>query len=72
LYRRTKNHPRNIRSGLDYSRQEDSLDSAEAAEPLPLSTEDLKRLTEMKNRAATMPVVIMDSILPGQKLYFQR
>ena len=66
----------NIReqSRLHYTNhlQDDYWDRAEAAEPLPLSTQDLDRFSEMSSRGTTMPVVILDCILPGQKIYFQR
>eukprot|EP00546_Thalassionema_frauenfeldii_P001545 CAMPEP_0178936270 /NCGR_PEP_ID=MMETSP0786-20121207/25082_1 /TAXON_ID=186022 /ORGANISM="Thalassionema frauenfeldii, Strain CCMP 1798" /LENGTH=267 /DNA_ID=CAMNT_0020614659 /DNA_START=310 /DNA_END=1113 /DNA_ORIENTATION=+ len=45
-------------------------DSAEAAEPLPLSIEDLKILSEMRTRRVTIPIVLLDSLLPGQEILF--
>jgi hypothetical protein len=67
----SQSHP--SESVLRYSFSEgDYLDRADAAEPLSLSTKDLERLSELKTRAMTMPIVIMDVILPGQKLHFQR
>ena len=47
-------------------------DSPDAARPLQLSKEDLKRLSEMQNRRLTIPLVILDAVLPGQTLNFQR
>jgi hypothetical protein len=57
------------KSELYYSWEEDSEASAQ---PLPYSTRDLERLAELKTREITVPIVILDSILPGQKLHFQR
>ena len=51
---------------------EDSLDHADAAEPLRLTEEDLRLLTEMKNRQVTMPILLLDCLLPGQNLEFMR
>jgi hypothetical protein len=57
-------------SELCYSWGEE--DSAASAQPLPYSPKDLERLAELKTREITIPIVILDSILPGQKLYYQR
>jgi hypothetical protein len=46
-------------------------DSAEAAEPLPLTQEDLHRLSELKSRNLQMPIMILDAMLPLQTLTFQ-
>lgn len=46
-------------------------DRAEHASPLPLTAEDLKRLSQMKSRHCTMPIMILDAMLPRQKLSFQ-
>jgi len=46
-------------------------DSAEYAETLPLTLEDLSRLTKMKSRHCTMPIMILDAMLPKQKLSFK-
>jgi hypothetical protein len=46
-------------------------DSAEAAEPLPLTQEDLHRLLDLKSRNLQMPIMILDSMLPLQTLTFQ-
>ncbi len=71
LSSQSQSHP--SESALRYSFAEgDYLDRADAAEPLSLSTKDLERLSELKTRGMTMPIVIMDVILPGQKLHFQR
>jgi hypothetical protein len=56
------------KSELRYSWEEDSA----GAQPLPYSPKDLDRLAELKTREITVPIVILDSILPGQKLHFQR
>lgn len=47
---------------------EDSLDHADAAEPLQLTQEDLRMLTEMRRRQVTIPILLLDCILPGQNL----
>ena len=47
-------------------------DSPEAAKPLQLSIKDLERLADVKSRSVTMPIMIMDAMLPGQKLVFSR
>ena len=47
-------------------------DSPEAATPLCFSTKDLELMKEMKSRSLTMPVLILDAMLPGQKLTLQR
>jgi hypothetical protein len=47
-------------------------DSPEAATPLQLSVKDLELMTEIKSRSLTMPVLIIDAMLPGQKLTLQR
>jgi len=44
--------------------------SDEAAEMLPLSTSDMKRLKEITKRHITIPILIADSILPGQRINF--
>lgn len=51
---------------------EDSLDHADAAEPLRLTEEDLRLLTELKSRQVTMPILLLDCLLPGQNLEFMR
>lgn len=48
------------------------MDSAESAKPLSLSVADIQRFTELKSRTVTMPILIMDAIVPGQRLSFQR
>lgn len=47
-------------------------DSPEAATPLRLSAMDLDLMKEIKSRSLTMPVLILDAMLPGQKLTLQR
>ena len=42
------------------------------AAPLPLSASDLQRLTALKTRHQTIPLMIMDSMVPGQTISFQR
>ena len=37
-----------------------------------ITVADLQRLTEMKTRSLTMPIVILDALVPGQRLSFQR
>lgn len=59
---------RKQKSALKYNWE----DSAEAAEPLPLSIEDLKILSEMRTRRVTIPIVLLDSLLPGQEILFSR
>lgn len=46
-------------------------DSGDRAEPLPLTADDMKLLTEMKSRHTTIPILILDALLPGQKLCFK-
>lgn len=46
-------------------------DSAETAEPLPLTPDDLRRLESMRTRHCTIPIMILDALLPKQKLSFQ-
>lgn len=48
------------------------LDAADAARPLPLSQADLARMDEMKTRGKVIPVVLLDALLPGQRIYFSR
>ena len=50
----------------------DRMNRRGVSEPSPLSSHDLERLSELKNRKQTMPLVIMDIMLPGQTLYFSR
>ena len=40
--------------------------------PLPLTTSDLERLTALKARHKTIPLMIMDPLVPGQSISFQR
>ena len=47
-------------------------DSAEAAMPLPFSAADLQRLALLKSRHVTMPLLIMDALVPGQTMTFER
>jgi len=46
-------------------------DSSEHAEPLPLTPDDLRRLGRVQSRHTTLPVMILDAILPRQQLTFQ-
>jgi hypothetical protein len=46
-------------------------DSPEAAEPLPLTQSDLQRLLDLKSRNLQMPIMILDAMLPLQRLTFQ-
>jgi hypothetical protein len=46
-------------------------DSAEAAEPLPLTQADLHRMSDLKSRNLQMPIMILDAMLPLQTLTFQ-
>jgi hypothetical protein len=57
---------------INYYSNESTLDSADAAEPLPLTVDDLRMLTELRSRTLTMPIVLLDSILPGQEIPFAR
>ncbi|CAB9523608.1 ATP-dependent protease La (LON) domain [Seminavis robusta] len=41
------------------------------AAPLPLSTADLQRLMSMKSRHMTIPLLIMDAVVPGQTISFE-
>ena len=49
-----------------------AADDHENAEPLRMSALDLERFANIKTRGKTMPIVILDSVLPGQKYYFKR
>eukprot|EP00339_Tiarina_fusa_P002967 CAMPEP_0117020352 /NCGR_PEP_ID=MMETSP0472-20121206/15487_1 /TAXON_ID=693140 ORGANISM="Tiarina fusus, Strain LIS" /NCGR_SAMPLE_ID=MMETSP0472 /ASSEMBLY_ACC=CAM_ASM_000603 /LENGTH=303 /DNA_ID=CAMNT_0004725545 /DNA_START=53 /DNA_END=964 /DNA_ORIENTATION=- len=51
-------------TAVGYAKRED-------AEPLQLSTFDIERFAELKTRGTTMPIVILDSVLPGQTLFFK-
>jgi hypothetical protein len=64
-----RRHPQKTSLNLAY---DDLDDSPEAATPLRLSVKDLELMTEMKSRSLTMPVLILDAMLPGQKLTLQR
>jgi hypothetical protein len=46
-------------------------DSADRAEPLPLSVHDVKRLRQLQSRRMVIPILIVDSILPRQSLHFK-
>lgn len=41
-----------------------------SAEMLPLSTADIARLTDMRSRQQTIPIMILDSVLPDQRVEF--
>jgi hypothetical protein len=58
-------------SGKTFALSSSTDDSAEAAEPLPLTQEDLHRLSDLKSRSLQMPIMILDSMLPLQTLTFQ-
>uniref|UniRef100_A0A7S4M5U8 Uncharacterized protein n=1 Tax=Odontella aurita TaxID=265563 RepID=A0A7S4M5U8_9STRA len=45
-------------------------DDERLAERLPLSTADIARLSEMRSRQQTIPIMILDAMLPGQHLEF--
>jgi hypothetical protein len=60
------------KTAINYYSNESALDSADAAEPLPLTVDDLRMLTELQTRTLTMPIVLLDSILPGQEISFTR
>jgi hypothetical protein len=66
---RESKHSRVVRHLYD---DDQYMDSAESAKPLSLSVADLQRFTEMKSRTLTIPILIMDAIVPGQRLSFQR
>ena len=55
-----------------FFQSEDALDKAKTAEPLPLTAEDLKLLQNLRTRVITIPIVLMDAILPKQELSFIR
>jgi hypothetical protein len=46
-------------------------DSSEAAVNLSFSASDLARMASIKSRHVTMPLLIMDSIVPGQTMFFE-
>lgn len=52
------------------SDDDDDDDAASAAEPLSLSASDLERLSKLRDRHKTIPIMILDAMLPGQKLEF--
>ena len=43
-------------------------DSSFAARPLPLSDNDRKRFSAIRDRHLTIPILLLDSMLPGQRL----
>lgn len=43
-----------------------------AATPLPLTASDLSRLAAVKSRHLTIPIMIMDAMVPGQSISFER
>lgn len=51
-----------------YYSQEDDLASAS---PLPMTNDDMARLQSMRSRQVTVPVMILDAMLPKQVLTFQ-
>mmetsp|Transcript_8851 Transcript_8851/g.16101 ORF Transcript_8851/g.16101 Transcript_8851/m.16101 type:complete len:301 (-) Transcript_8851:1777-2679(-) len=53
---------------LGYSRGNGDDDSS--AERLPLSDSDMKRLSDLRSRHEVIPIMILDSMLPGQRLQF--
>lgn len=46
-------------------------DSAESAELLPFSDDDLNRLSELRSRQFTIPIMFIDAMVPRQSLTFQ-
>ena len=50
---------------------ENEEDSARAAEPLPLSAHDLARLSNLRERQRIIPIMILDAMLPRQRLAFR-
>jgi hypothetical protein len=46
------------------------LDDASNATPLSLSENDLARLVQLRNRHKKIPIMILDAMLPGQRLEF--
>ena len=50
---------------------EEFMDEEEPTE-LSLSSSDLQRLAEMRNRCKIIPIFILDAMLPGQCLDFRR
>lgn len=48
----------------------DVAPSRDDLEYLPLSSSDLSRLTQMRERHTTLPIMILDAMLPGQVLEF--
>ncbi|KAL3941401.1 MAG: hypothetical protein SGBAC_004230 [Bacillariaceae sp.] len=53
-----------------FFQEESALDKAESAKPLPLTAEDLAMLHNLRTRVVTIPIVLMDAILPQQELSF--
>ena len=47
-------------------------DSPDAAEFLQLSASDLSRLAAVRDRRSEMPILILEPLLPGQRLQFGR
>jgi hypothetical protein len=46
-------------------------DSSRRAEFLPLSEDDLNRLSKLQSRQLTMPILFLDAMVPKQRLTFQ-
>lgn len=47
-------------------------DRSGAAEPLPLTASDVSRLAALRSRHLTIPIMIMDAMVPGQSISFER
>jgi hypothetical protein len=62
--RQSKDKENNDIGGVD--------EDAEHSNLLPLTTYDLKRLEEMRSRYKIIPILILDSMLPRQRLEFGR
>ncbi|CAJ1942124.1 unnamed protein product [Cylindrotheca closterium] len=62
-----KIHGQRVETALFY---DESLDKARSAEPLTLTAEDLATLHNLRTRVVTIPIVLMDAILPQQELSF--
>ena len=47
-------------------------DDGDDAQLLPLNDSDIRKIQEMKERHITIPIIILDAILPGQSMNFRR
>jgi len=67
----SNNNANHLHATVLLSSHHASDDKAAEARPLPLTDFDLSRLTAMKERHQTIPILILETILPGQTISFQ-